>query len=428
MKQNPSHILKQVLDQVNPNKQELKEIKIQLDNFLAKIKKIINKSKIEAEVFVGGSYAKGTMIKKDHYDIDIFLRFNEKYKDSELSGMASKILEKIAKAETLHGSRDYFRVKIDSSLFFEIVPVKKVKKPEEAANITDLSYSHVKYVHDNVKSQGMLDEIKIAKAFCHANNCYGAESYVQGFSGYALELLIYYYKGFINFLRAVSKEKGKDKIIIDIEKHYKSKTNVLMDINSSKLQSPIILIDPTYKQRNALAALSNETFAKFKKEAISFLRNSSIKAFEIKKTDLEKIKTSALKNEYKFVLLEADTNRQEGDIAGSKLLKFYRHLEEEFSRYFEIKNKGFNYNKKQTARFFFVAKSKGEIIIDGPDAKDKKNVFEFRRKHKSIFTNKGKIYAREKIKHNLKDFIESWKKKNAQKIKEMYIIGFSILK
>ena len=59
-------------------------------------------------------------------------------------------------------------------------------------------------------------------------------------------------------------------------------------MNSSKLTSPIILVDPTYKQRNALAALSEETFEKFKQASKKFLKNPSIKYFEIVKWDLEK--------------------------------------------------------------------------------------------------------------------------------------------
>jgi len=66
--------------------------------------------------------------------------------------------------------------------------------------------------------------------------------------------------------------KIKDKIVIDIEKHYKNKQAVLMDLNSSKLHSPIILIDPTYKERNALAALSSETFRKFQEVSLKFLK------------------------------------------------------------------------------------------------------------------------------------------------------------
>ena len=93
----------------------------------------------------------------------------------------------------------------------------------------------------------MLKEIMLAKAFCHASKCYGAESYIQGFSGYSLELLIYYYKGFMKFAREIAKDNGKNKIIIDIERFYKNKNEIMININSSKLQSPIILVDPTFK-------------------------------------------------------------------------------------------------------------------------------------------------------------------------------------
>ena len=121
----------------------------------------------------------------------------------------------------VHGSRDYFRLKISPDFFIELIPVKKVKNPKESENITDLSYSHVNYIKRKVKSKKVLDEIRIAKAFCYATKCYGAESYIKGFSGYALELLVYYYKGFMKFIKAM--EKAKEKIVIDIEKDYKNK-------------------------------------------------------------------------------------------------------------------------------------------------------------------------------------------------------------
>ena len=194
-----------------------------------------------------------------------------------------------------------------------------------------------------------------------------------------------------------------------------------MDLNSSKLKSPIILIDPTYKQRNALAALSDETLEKFKKICGKFLKNPSIKTFEIKKTDLEKIKKDAKKKKFEFILLEAKTDKQEGDIAGSKLLKFYNHLNNETEKFFEIKNKGFNYNKKKSARYFFVVKSKGEILHDGPMINDIDNVKRFKKEHPKVFMKNHKVYAKEKIKFNIKKFIEDWKVKNKKKIREMSI-------
>ena len=44
------------------------------------------------------------------------------------------------------------------------------------------------------------------------------------------------------------------------------------------------------------------------------------------------------------------------------------------------------------------------------------------------FEKKSRIYAREKIKFNINEFIESWKNKNKKKIKEMYIIDLKIIK
>ncbi len=265
----------------------------------------------------------------------------------------------------------------------------------------------------------------IAKAFCYANHCYGAESYIKGFSGYAIELLILYYGSFLKLIKAMS--KVKEKTVIDIERQFKNKRQVMMDLNSSKLQSPIILIDPTYKNRNALAALSEETFERFKKTANDFLKNPSLEMFEEKKTNLEKIKKDSSDKKYEFVLLESITNKQEGDIAGSKLLKFYDHLTKEIEKFFDIKNKGFNYNGKVSARYFFVGKSKEEIVVGGPEIKDKKNVEAFKKEHKDYFTKKGRIYSKKIINFSLKNFVEKWVEKNAKKIKEMSVTEMKIV-
>ncbi len=412
-------VLKQVLDKIEPPKEDLDIIKNSLKDFLEKVEKKIKKLKIDCEIFVGGSFAKDTMIKKNYYDADIFIRFDKKYKDEEISKLTEKILKEFVNVSVVHGSRDYFQIKVSPSFFIEVVPVIKVKNPKESKNITDLSYSHVKYIKKRIKSKKTLNEIKIAKVFCYANHCYGAESYIKGFSGYGLELLIYYYGNFLKFVKAMA--KAENKIIIDIEKHYKNKQQILMDVNSSKLKSPIILIDPTYKQRNALAALSENTFKKFQKACDKFLKNPSIKDFELKVTNLKKIKQNAKKKKYEFILLESKTGKQEGDIAGTKLLKFYNHLNDEIEKFFDVKNKGFNYNGEKSARYFFVVKNKEEILFDGPSLKDKKNLLRFKKRHKNTFKKKGRIYAKKKINFELKEFIQKWKIKNKKKIREMSV-------
>jgi len=328
MKQKIDLILKEVLIKVEAPKSEILKIKKFLGESIKNFKKNISKLGISAEIFVGGSFAKKTVIKKEEYDIDIFIRFDKKYRNEELSDLTKKIIKgtkNINRYTTIHGSRNYYKIKISPRFFLEIIPVLKIRKPKEAKNITDLSYSHVVYIRKKLKTKKILDDIKLAKALCYANQCYGAESHISGFSGYALELLICYYGSFLKFIKEIVKTKKDEKVVIDIEKHYKNRQAVLMDLNSSKLQSPIILIDPTYKQRNALAALSEETFERFKKACVKFLKNPSVREFELKKTNLEEVEKKSKKMGFEFILLEAKTNKQEGDVAGSKLLKFYRH-------------------------------------------------------------------------------------------------------
>ena len=425
MKKNEK-ILKEVLERCNPSENELKEIKKNVDSFCEALNKNIKKLKIDAEIFVGGSFAKGTVIKKDKYDVDVFIRYDKKYKNEELSELTKKLLNGLKEHSVIHGSRDYFRINYGDNFFIELIPVRKINNPKEYENITDLSYLHVKYINKKIKDKKILNEIKIAKAFCYANKCYGAESYIHGFSGYSLELLIYYYKGFEKFVNAMSKV-CKEKLIIDIEKQFKNKKEILMDLNSSKLNSPIIIIDPTYKQRNVLAALSQETFEKFQKSCIEFIKKPSIKSFEIEKADINKIKENSLKNKKEFILIEIKTNKPEWDIAGSKLLKFYNYLEKEINRFFVVKNKGFEYNNGKSAKSFFVAEKRKEIIYSGPYKDDNKNCEEFKKEHKTVYEKSGRLYAKESMNNTLKEFLEKWKTKNRKIIQEMYITELNFI-
>jgi tRNA nucleotidyltransferase (CCA-adding enzyme) len=419
-------ILEKVLEEITPSEEKLQFINKNLNSFLEKINKRIKKLNLDLEIFIGGSFAKKTLIKKKIYDVDIYFRFNQKYSDDSLTKLTKKILKKSLGISVVHGSRDYFRVKVNPWFYLEIIPVRKIKEINEAKNITDLSYSHVKYIEKKVKSQKIIDGIKLAKAFCYGSKTYGAESYVHGFSGYSLELLVYYYGSFMKFLQEISK-KRKEKLIVDIEKHHKNKQRILLDINSSKLDSPIILIDPTFKKRNALAALSIETYEKLREAAKSFLKNPSPEFFKVKKINFENIKNNAKKEGYEFLLIKTKTKKQEGDIAGTKLLKFSKHLEYEFNKFFEIMDFGFEYLDNQEGISYFVLKNRKEIITFGPYVEDEENILKFKKEHKKTFVEKGRIYSKIKINFSSKEFLSIWTKKNKRKIKEMYISKLKII-
>ena len=410
---------------IAPAKQEIDLIKKQTQVIIKIIEDNIKKQRVRASVFIGGSFAKNTLIKKDKYDIDIFIRFDSKIKEEDLSKILGRIVPK--QASRIHGSRDYFVIKSNErsiNLEFEIIPVISIKKPEQARNITDLSYFHVKYVNDKIKKKPNLSkEIMLAKAFIHYQGCYGAESYINGFSGYAVELLITYYGSLVKFLEAIVKLSGDNKIVIDAEKFYKNKDEVMINLNEAKLQSPIILVDPTFKSRNALAALSNETLIRFKKSSEKFLKNPS-KDFFVRE-DKEKL----FRNKNKDVMkLEVTTNKQAGDIAGTKLRKFFRFFINESLRYLDISASDFDYDEKTNlGKILISAKPKKQILFNGPPVSMVEQLKKFKKEHKKINIKDGKTSALEKGYSSFENFLNDFQNKNSDVIESMDVSNLRII-
>ncbi len=383
-------LLDSILKDISLDKIEIEKIR---KNAL-EIQKILKKAKFDAEI--GGSLAKGTLVKKKNQDVDIFVTLDEKkLKDFE------KLIKKTnLEYSVIHGSRDYLTVERED-IIFEIIPVLKFKNPDEANNTTDFSLSHVKYIKKKIsKDKKLADEIRLAKAFCYAQDCYGAESYIGGFSGYALEVLVCYFGSFMKFIKLFSREK-----IIDPEKQFKNKNEILRELNQNKLQSPIILIDPTYKYRNICAGLTQEKFDSFLKASQAFLKAPSKEYFDKKEFDLENLKNKVKTEGLVLFELNIRTDRQEGDIAGTKMKKFSNFIKRELERkkqqviYFQ-----FVYNDGQDARAYFAVKEVPEIEIIGPKEDMKKAVIAFKKVRKQVYISKGFVCAKEAV--NIEDIFQ----------------------
>jgi tRNA CCA-adding enzyme len=377
-------ILSDVLQEISLTSKEIKQIEKETKELV----KTLKKNKLNANI--GGSLAKGTILKKDNQDVDIFIVL----KPEELSKFEKLVVKTKLKCEVIHGSRDYIQIKKEN-LTFELIPVLKLDKKAKIDNVTDFSLVHVKYIKSKIgKNKKLADEIKLAKAFCHANKVYGAESYIGGFSGYALEVLVSYYGGFLKFLKKIQSEK-----IIDPEKQFKNQSEIMRELNQSKLQSPIILIDPTYKYRNVCAGLTKETYELFLQKAAEFLKNPSEELFHKKEFSLSRFIQSA-KNENLMVYeLNIDTDRQEGDIAGTKMKKLFKFLIRELEKKEQkVIYSEFIYNNKGKESKAFLAIKRKEIIeIQGPLLGMSDAIKEFKKVRKVTYVSRGYVYAKEKV-------------------------------
>ncbi len=335
-------VLAKALKTVKPSAKEQAELNDIVDAFLSRLDKAV---KPDAEIVVGGSYAKGTWL-RGNVDVDIFIRFDyDKFKGKDISlALFKKLSTSFKTFEKVHGSRDYFQ-KTFRGVLFEIIPVLEIKNSSQAENITDMSPLHASWVRKHRKYH---DDIRLAKAFCKAQDVYGAESYLRGFSGYVLEILVISHGGFNRFISSVPRWKMGQ--VFDIEKHH---SNVMRELNESKLQSPIIVIDPVQKGRNAAAALGVEKFNKLVLKAEQFLREPKESFFIKKKTSIKDLKEKA-KGKHIFII-DAIPGEGKQDVEGSKLLKAYDYLRKQaILNDFLVLDSGWEWDKKEKAFFWYI--------------------------------------------------------------------------
>ena len=143
------------------------------------------------------------------------------------------------------GTRRYFKG-LFNGIKVEIVPVLRFSDVKSVENSIDLSILHASYINSSLSSSQKKDVI-ILKAFCKANKCYGSETYMHGFSGYSLEVMIKEFGSFTALMEAVNSWKPP----------------VVIGNASNKNSSPIFLSDPTNIKRNICASVNEENLSKF---------------------------------------------------------------------------------------------------------------------------------------------------------------------
>jgi len=411
-------ILKEQLELITPSDREIKILTLEVSSLVFRLNSELRK--LGAFAIIGGSFAKGTIIKSRRYDLDVFARFEyDKYKsrEKEISNLLLNSIKKINKnhefeIETLHGSRDYYRIRakkieklIKIPIYIELVPVLSIKKTEEAMNVTDVSPLHVLYVLDKIKkNSAVADSIKLAKSFCYGQDCYGAESHIRGFSGYCLELICIHFGSFTKLLEAAARWNLEEKTIIDIPKFYKSKNMLMIEMNEAKLISPLIVVDPVQPERNAAAAISPEKLEAFVKAAKAFNKKPSIIFFTKKEITKEVMQKAAKRKKMSLVMIEAESEKEKEDVAGAKLFKLFNMLLKRFKN--EGKAEGqWKYNEeKRAAEFYFMFRPENRIIVKGPPVKLQENVGQFKKRWPKTFIKAGNIYSKRKSK-SIKEII-----------------------
>ncbi|MHA1339440.1 MAG: hypothetical protein ACTSO2_05575 [Promethearchaeota archaeon] len=137
----------------------------------------------------------------------------------------------------------------------------------------DRTYHHTLFVQQNL-TEKQRNEVRILKTFFKAQYSYGdkASTGRSGFIGYAIEILIYYFKDIINLL-----------------KNFPNLFNIAVDIFNRDLKDLrkiqrfqndfLIIIDPTDRNRNVGSSISARAWIYCSNRIIQFLKHPEKKYF-----------------------------------------------------------------------------------------------------------------------------------------------------
>lgn len=220
-----------------------------------------------------GSVARGTWVQGDK-DIDIFMLFSPEMPREELQekGLAAAyaVVEKFSgSAEEKYAEHPYLNAVIEG-FDVDLVPCYHVASTAEMKCAVDRTPFHTRYLLPKISP--LREDVLLLKQFAKGGGVYGSDHMIGGFSGYLCELLIIAFGGFSEFMQAVSAFRYGE--VIDIERYYPNKKTV-----RKKFSEPLIVIDPTDKDRNVAAALTPTRFAEFMELARYYCAEPSLLYF-----------------------------------------------------------------------------------------------------------------------------------------------------
>jgi len=379
-------LLTEVLSIIKPKPKELRE---ELDFADALVRRIKAKAPQGCEAVLTGSIAKRTFL-QDRRDVDIFVLFDRSVPKETFEPAIKKLVKSAFPGvgyQVSYAEHPYARFHFKGRRI-DLVPAYRISKAAERISAVDRSVLHTRFVKKNLKA-GQRDDVLLLKQFLRANSLYGAEIKIEGFSGYLCELLIMKYKSFMGLLKAASKWKAP--VFIDILKEYRKK-----EVPGAVGRfGSFAVIDPTDKNRNVAAAVSEVNFRKFIKLSKKFLKKPSEDFFFRTPETFEQKVSRAAKTKNVF-LISMPRPRVVDDVLWGQLHRLSRQLEEHLEDF--VPRKTFADDSRHLVRIAAVLEKEklpANMVIGGPPLKMKEHVEKFRKMHnKAKFTKKkGRIYA-----------------------------------
>ena len=254
-----------ILKDIKPTEKEQADIDEMSDRLVSFLENTCVEEGFDAKIAVVGSVAKHTAL-KGKSDIDLFMAFPLSVDEHALKEtglyLAHKCSDEFDGDASHHFASHPYVTTIIDDYEVDLVPCYEIEDGSQLKSAVDRTILHTRYVKANLTDEG-ADEVLLLKRFMDMTGTYGSEFKVGGFAGYLCELLIIKYGSFEETLRQASDWRYGH--VIDLEDYG----------TSNKFKDPLIVIDPTDKNRNVGAALTLVKYAEFIQSARNYLSSEN---------------------------------------------------------------------------------------------------------------------------------------------------------
>ncbi|HPR41129.1 MAG TPA: CCA tRNA nucleotidyltransferase [Candidatus Methanofastidiosa archaeon] len=332
------------------------------------------------ETILVGSVAKDTFLKGDK-DLDIFVYFNIDEKREEMEKEAlligKSVFEHFGNEYQVEYAEHPYVSGIVDGYDIEIVPCYKIKNAHNIISAVDRTPFHLSFVKDHLRDC-QKDDVRLLKKFLKAQKMYGADSKVNGFSGYLCELLIIHYGSFEGLARsAINWEVGET-----IE--FLRPVNVFKD--------PLIIIDPVDPNRNVASPVSLDTYSRFVLECKRYFDTKDEGMFAGPEMGYEPIEGGRL------IVIQVDMDVLE-DIFYSQCRKFLATIKRSF------KSEGFTlYRSGIFSKGLVLDIETGDLPTIkkhmGPRIGNVENMQRFLSKNRCVFAEGGHLFSFRERRYN----------------------------
>lgn len=286
---------------ISPNKQELSDERKFAASLIEKLSKKLPKN---VKILFVGSAARDTGLKGDR-DIDLFAAFPREMDEDVIVKKTFAAAKNAVKAKwvTHYAEHPYLQTTI-TGFKVEVIPCFQVEPHSGIKSAVDRSPLHMQYLEKKL-TQRQRRDVRVLKKLLKIQGVYGAEVEVGGFSGLVCEQLMLKYGGLENLLREAS--KWMPPVFIDYEGTWNAESKSgKMELLHKFPDSKLVLIDVIDRNRNAAAAVSSQSLAKFILLARAFVKKPNESFFAEKKNTHSAAKVQQLLQTRgtKFVVVE----------------------------------------------------------------------------------------------------------------------------